>query len=181
MNLFSEREVYEKRVEEANTFIKWKKKEKGRYDGPAEVDTAENKLVWEDGGTEISQITKENIEYIKENAEWAIGAGYILIDGEKNGLKSDKRKVNNWYSGSTPWKPRTMLGVKENGEFILAVIEGGIDENSNKGASRKEQKEVMEELGAIMAINFDGGGSSTFFFFFGKMEKEINIVQRKDG
>ena len=161
--VFSEREVYEKRVEEANTFIKWKKKEKGRYDGPAEVDTAENKLVWEDGGTEISQITKENIEYIKENAEWAIGAGYILIDGEKNGLKSDKRKVNNWYSGSTPWKPRTMLGVKENGEFILAVIEGGIDENSNKGASRKEQKEVMEELGAIMAINFDGGGSSTFW------------------
>ncbi len=56
-----------------------------------------------------------------------------------------------------------MLGVKENGEFILAVIEGGIDENSNKGASRKEQKEVMEELGAIMAINFDGGGSSTFW------------------
>ncbi len=56
-----------------------------------------------------------------------------------------------------------MLGVKKNGDFILAVIEGGSDEKSIKGASKKEQAKVMEELGAIMAINFDGGGSTTFW------------------
>ena len=86
-----------------------------------------------------------------------------MIDEKKNGIKNDELKENNWYGGSTPWKPRTMLGVKENGEFILAVIEGGIDENSDKGASKQEQKDIMKELGAIMAINFDGGGSSTFW------------------
>jgi exopolysaccharide biosynthesis protein len=134
-------DVYKKRVEEANTFIKW-----------------------ENGTTEIKKITDVDIPYIKENAEWAIGAGYTLLD-VKQGIKNNNKAIgNNWSSLYTEWKPRTMLGVKENGEFILAVIEGERDKTKNKkGANAKEEADVMEQLGAVMAINFDGGGSSTFW------------------
>ena len=64
-----------------------------------------------------------------------------------------------------------MLGVKENGEFILAVIEGERDKTKKKGANAKEEADVMEQLGAVMAINFDGGGSSTFW----KEGREISL------
>ncbi len=140
-------DVYKQRVKEANTFIKWK-----------------------NGETEISKITEDNIPYIKKNAEWAIGAGYTLIDTNK-GIKNDgteegtayiKKYGNNWFVPRVRWKARTMFGVKKSGEFILAVIEGG-GASDNKGANDKEEANVMEQLGAVLAINFDGGGSSTFW------------------
>ena len=58
--------------------------------------------------------------------------------------------------------PRTMIGQKENGEIILAVIDGR-QENSKGfyGASSTEMAAIMGYYGCVDAWNLDGGGSST--------------------
>ena len=58
--------------------------------------------------------------------------------------------------------PRTMIGQKENGEIILAVIDGR-QENSKGfyGASSAEMAALMGYYGCVDAWNLDGGGSST--------------------
>lgn len=58
--------------------------------------------------------------------------------------------------------PRTMIGQRENGEIILAVIDGR-QENSKgfHGASSTEMAALMGYYGCVDAWNLDGGGSST--------------------
>jgi exopolysaccharide biosynthesis protein len=146
--VLKESDAYKDRVEQANTFINWV-----------------------NGDTEIKKITVDDIEDIKVFARWAIGAGYTLIDIKRNIMNDGKyyrtedyirMYGNDWYSPTVDWKPRSMLGVRENGQFILAVIEGGSN-SSNKGANAKEQALIMRQLGAVQAVNLDGGGSSAFW------------------
>ena len=147
--VLEERDAYKDRVEQSNTFINWGKEDK-----------------------EIKRITVDDIEDIKEMAEWAIGAGYTLIDMKSNIINDGKyynpedyirMYGNNWYSPTIDWKPRTMLGVRASEQIILAVIEGGSNSSSNKGANAKEQALIMKQLGAVQAVNLDGGGSSAFW------------------
>lgn len=55
--------------------------------------------------------------------------------------------------------PRTIIGLKEDGTVVLAVIDGRQPELSN-GASLAKCAELMISFGCIDAINLDGGGSS---------------------
>jgi hypothetical protein len=60
--------------------------------------------------------------------------------------------------------PRTAAGVTADGRtLILAVIDGRQPEHSI-GMTLPELADLMIGLGAIDAINLDGGGSSTFIF-----------------
>lgn len=63
--------------------------------------------------------------------------------------------------------PRTALGITEAGDILLVVVDGWRFRNDdgpavpmNGGATIAELTSVMQELGAIDAINLDGGGSS---------------------
>jgi hypothetical protein len=63
--------------------------------------------------------------------------------------------------------PRTALGVTATGDILLVVVDGWRFRNDegpavpmNGGATIAELTTVMQELGAIDAINLDGGGSS---------------------
>ncbi|WP_327086745.1 phosphodiester glycosidase family protein [Nonomuraea sp. NBC_01738] len=55
--------------------------------------------------------------------------------------------------------PRTLLGVTRNGSLILATVDGR-DPGKTIGASMPEAAQLMRWLGAVQAINLDGGGSS---------------------
>lgn len=57
--------------------------------------------------------------------------------------------------------PRTAVGIRENGEAVLLVVDGRIPARSN-GASLVDLARVMQSFGVQRAINLDGGGSSTF-------------------
>jgi len=57
--------------------------------------------------------------------------------------------------------PRTMIGQKENGEIILAVIDGRQESKNMYGASSYEMAALMGYYGCVDAWNLDGGGSST--------------------
>ena len=55
--------------------------------------------------------------------------------------------------------PRSAIGIMEDGTIILGVIDGR-QENHSNGASLARTALWMRSLGAVNAMNFDGGGSS---------------------
>jgi hypothetical protein len=57
--------------------------------------------------------------------------------------------------------PRTVLGWTASGDLLLVTIDGRQPGYSD-GATLSEATDLMTELGAVDAINLDGGGSSTF-------------------
>lgn len=56
--------------------------------------------------------------------------------------------------------PRTAIGQREDGTILIVVIDGRQPDRS-VGATIDELRAVMASLGAVDAINLDGGGSST--------------------
>lgn len=56
--------------------------------------------------------------------------------------------------------PRTAIGLHEEGELLLLVVDGRHGAHS-RGATYQELAEILVAHGAETAINLDGGGSST--------------------
>lgn len=84
---------------------------------------------------------------------WAIGTSYSLIqNGEINLENSNKFSHSVWRN------PRTLLGQKKNGTFVLVVVDGR--SKISDGVTAKQSAEIMKELDCWNAINLDGGGSS---------------------
>lgn len=54
--------------------------------------------------------------------------------------------------------PRSAVGVMKNGNFLLAVVDGR--QESSHGLTLTEWAKLLQEMGAVDAINLDGGGSS---------------------
>lgn len=67
-------------------------------------------------------------------------------------------------SGDGGWgtAPRTAIGQRKDGAIILLVIDGR--SLSSPGATLKETQEVMYKLGAVNAMNLDGGKSTTMYY-----------------
>lgn len=87
----------------------------------------------------------------------AIGGGPRLVkDGEKyiNALEESFRA--DVVMGRAP---RTAIGVTENGRLLMVTVSGRTD--FSIGMTLDELADLMLELGAIDAMNLDGGGSTT--------------------
>jgi hypothetical protein len=56
-------------------------------------------------------------------------------------------------------QPRTGLGVMANGRILLVVIDGR-QARWSRGATLGELRNILRDLGAVDALNLDGGGSS---------------------
>ena len=114
-------------------------------------------IYYKDGHTEIRNMhgyDKIELSRLQNETHWAIGTSYCLVkDGKINLMNTDK------FEHSKNKEPRTMLGQKADGTFILAVADGR--SNTSRGLTAQEQAQVMLELGCINAVNLDGGGSST--------------------
>jgi exopolysaccharide biosynthesis protein len=96
-----------------------------------------------------------------ENArEWvirdAIGAGPALVMDGAIHVTSDEEV---FFGTSIPAvHPRTAAGVNAQGELLLMVVDGR--QPDSRGVSLEELATLMLEVGAVEAINLDGGGSS---------------------
>lgn len=55
--------------------------------------------------------------------------------------------------------PRTALGVRADGTVLLVTVDGH-RHDSAVGLTIKELRRLMASLGALDAVNLDGGGSS---------------------
>ncbi len=70
--------------------------------------------------------------------------------------------------------PRTTVGICEDGNVIVMVVDGRLPQHSN-GASLVDLATLMKYLGAQKAINLDGGGSSTFLV---NIDGELTMLNR---
>jgi Phosphodiester glycosidase len=59
---------------------------------------------------------------------------------------------------SCPRNPRTAVGVTASGKILLVVVDGR--SRRSRGATLVEMRNIMRDLGAVTALNLDGGGSS---------------------
>jgi hypothetical protein len=84
--------------------------------------------------------------------------GRVDIDAVDEGVL-DPRDLND-YTFSAYRHARTFAGVDRRGRLLLATADGiaGVSE----GLTLTEEAEVMRSLGAVTAMNLDGGGSTQF-------------------
>ena len=91
-----------------------------------------------------------------------VGPGVLDLVGGRPRLVRDGRiapvcrAVESAFCGRNP---RTAIGVTASGELLLVVVDGRSDRSV--GATMPELAALMLELGAVDAMNLDGGGSST--------------------
>jgi len=86
-----------------------------------------------------------------ENIRTAVGGGTVLV---KDGKIFE---FTNNISGS---HPRTAAGISRDGDTLYLVTVDG-RQTATPGMSQIQLAQLMTELGAHNAINFDGGGSTT--------------------
>ena len=83
----------------------------------------------------------------------------ILRDGEN--VAADAATLEGTLSGNAEARhPRTAVGFSRDSSTLLLLTVDGRSENSG-GMTLVELANVMRELGAWQAMNFDGGGSTT--------------------
>ena len=84
--------------------------------------------------------------------------GPPAIDAVAEGVL-DPRDLND-YTFSAYRHARTMIGADSRGRILLATVDGipGVSE----GMTLTEEAALMRSLGAVDAMNLDGGGSTQF-------------------
>jgi len=87
---------------------------------------------------------------------YALGAGPMLVkDGSVNVTAEEEQVASDIAIGRAP---RTALGVMQDGKILLAVVDGR--RAGSAGFTLGELAAFMRDLGAVNALNLDGGGSS---------------------
>ncbi|MFR0357899.1 phosphodiester glycosidase family protein [Streptomyces sediminimaris] len=85
--------------------------------------------------------------------------GRIDIDAAAEGVV-DPLDLSFGYAWANTRQPRTMAGVDGRGRLILATVDGRRTDGS-EGFTLYEEARFMRSLGAVQALNLDGGGSTT--------------------
>ncbi|WP_261133971.1 phosphodiester glycosidase family protein [Bacillus sp. Marseille-Q3570] len=93
-----------------------------------------------------------------------VNGGPRLLENGTNKIQADEEGFH-WsddfyYHFGLYRHPRTLAGVKENGNILLVTIDGRNPESSI-GVNFYESAELLKSLGAVEGMNLDGGGSST--------------------
>jgi exopolysaccharide biosynthesis protein len=82
-----------------------------------------------------------------------------LNNGPRAALIIDHGRLSFNYAWAETRQPRTIAGIDRQGRLILVTVDGrqpGVSE----GATLSEEATLMESLGAVDAMNLDGGGST---------------------
>ncbi len=108
-------------------------------------------------GTAIRLVEKPAGSFI--NMTYVVGGYDVLVD---NGQINTTFHTDN---GGDSYAPRTTIGVKADGTMFLVVLDGR-QSGYSVGCTVKRQAQIALELGAVQALELDGGGSSTFLFDF---------------
>jgi trimeric autotransporter adhesin len=96
--------------------------------------------------------TPAEFEGMKDQTKEALGGNAILV---KNG------EVYQTPQTGADKEPRTAVGIKQDGDVFFVVVDGR-QEPYSAGISMPDLAQMMIDLGAVSALNLDGGGSSTF-------------------
>ncbi|GAB1333534.1 phosphodiester glycosidase family protein [Streptomyces sp. E-15] len=84
--------------------------------------------------------------------------GRIDIDAAAEGVV-DPEYTSFGYAWANVRQPRTLAGIDRRGRLILATVDGRL-RNGSEGFTLYEAAAFMKSLGAVRAMNLDGGGST---------------------
>ncbi len=105
--------------------------------------------ILKDGSAVIGDYNKFN--EVKDNVEEALGGNAILV--------KDGQVFETPQTGADK-EPRTAVGIKSNGNVFFITVDGR-QEPYSAGLSMDDLAQLMISMGAIQALNLDGGGSTT--------------------
>lgn len=94
-----------------------------------------------------------------EGAGTAIGGGPRLLERGRIQITSTPERFQKDVAQGVA--PRTAVGITSDGKILLVTVDGRAP-NRSIGMTLVDLAELMKELGAVEAMNFDGGGSTTF-------------------
>ena len=84
--------------------------------------------------------------------------------------------------GSEGSNARSAVGITAAGDVILVMVAQQPEQPLNSGISLPELANVLSELGAVKAMNLDGGSSSSLSYqgqtVYGRVDKEGNRIKR---
>ena len=107
----------------------------------------------------------------------ALGAGPMLV---KEGSVFLTTKIEDFGSDVAGGRaPRTALGVTGEGKILLVVVDGR--QSDSAGMTLLELALLMQDLGAVDAMNLDGGGSSVMVIHDKVVNKPSGGGERKVG
>ena len=81
---------------------------------------------------------------------WLVKDGVEFVDGEAEGFGSDMTVTSH---------PRTAIGLTADNKLLMVTVDGR--QVISKGLNMADLATCMRKLGAVTAINLDGGGSTT--------------------
>lgn len=88
--------------------------------------------------------------------EYALAAGPSLFQHSGDSITAEEEI---FFDSPIPnVHPRTAAGIAADGSLILMVVDGR--QSQSRGVSLTELAHMMRSIGAVRAINLDGGGSS---------------------
>ncbi|HNY11466.1 MAG TPA: phosphodiester glycosidase family protein [Candidatus Wallbacteria bacterium] len=100
------------------------------------------------------------INPIWEKTQFAVGGGpRLLRDGSVINCAADEKFRPDVAKGRAP---RTAIGMTSTGKLLLVCVDGRQPKTS-AGMNLKELSALMVKLGAVDAMNLDGGGSTTLY------------------
>ena len=105
-----------------------------------------------DIGFNVGDKVKTKIEFSPsiENVETAFGGGTLLL---KNG---EKTEITHNVAGNNP---RSAIGTNEDGSVVYFITVDG-RQNISRGVTLDTLSQICLDMGAVNAINLDGGGST---------------------
>jgi exopolysaccharide biosynthesis protein len=94
----------------------------------------------------------------KWKLDWAVGGGPVLVKDAAIFISNNEEKK---FAGKAiaDHHPRTAMGYTKDGYIILLAVQGRM-KNIAVGTTLIETAQIFLDLGAVEAINLDGGGSS---------------------
>ncbi|MFN2391204.1 MAG: phosphodiester glycosidase family protein, partial [Pyrinomonadaceae bacterium] len=98
----------------------------------------------------------------------------FLIENGKIEITWEREKIGKEFA--TTRHPRTAVARLKDGKILMATVDGR-QPNISVGMNLQELAEMLLELGAVEAMNLDGGGSTTMFL----NGKVVNQPSDKEG
>lgn len=109
-----------------------------------------------------------------DRATHAISGGPMLV---RDGKVTDSTVSERFEASfATTRHPRTAVGVTQDGDVWLVVVDGR--QPMSRGSSLAELAQLMIRLGCVQAVNLDGGGSSTMSIGGQTMNRPSGGVER---
>ncbi|MDR3592277.1 MAG: phosphodiester glycosidase family protein [Negativicutes bacterium] len=101
-------------------------------------------------------VVNETLGPVWDTTLHALGAGPMLVKDGSIYLTTKTEEFGSDVAGGRA--PRTALGLTKEGNLLLVVVDGR--QATSAGLTLLELAMLMQELGAVDALNLDGGGSS---------------------